>query len=74
MYGFSALPTVVGRYVSIFFGVFSSCGFSSWGMTDFLISFGYSGICGCGTSGYSGFCGCSGFSHCGVTGGGVGFF
>lgn len=69
MYGFSALPPVVGRYVSIFFGVCSRCGFSNWGMTGFWISFGYSGICGCGTSGFSG------FSHCGVTGGGsFGFF
>jgi len=67
MYGFSALPTVVGRYVSIYFGVCSSCG-----MTGFPITFGFSGTCGCGSSGCCGFCGCSGFGVSGV--GDVGFF
>lgn len=70
MYGFSALPPVVGRYVSIFFGVCSICG-----MRGFSITFGCSATCGCSASDYSGFCGCSGFSRCGVTSrGGVGFF
>ncbi len=70
MYGFSALPPVVGRNVSIFFGICSSygfiaicCEFSICGMTGFPITFGWSGTCGCGASACSGFCGCSG---CGV--------
>ncbi|SCB02492.1 Protein of unknown function [Bacillus mycoides] len=79
MYGFSALPPVAGRYVSIFFGVCSSCGFiticcdfSICGMIGLPITFGCSGTCGCGASVCSGFCGCSG---CGVSGvGGVDSF
>lgn len=61
MYGFSALQPVVGRYVSIFFGVCSSCGFiticcgcSSCGMTGFSVTFGCSSTYSCGVSDVSG--------------------
>jgi hypothetical protein len=79
-YGFSALPPVVGKWLSTFLGCsfigcgcFTMfCGFSGVG-TGFSMTCGVCGFSGCGF-GCSG-CGCSGCSGCGVSGvGGTSFF